>query len=210
MVDFNYEKQWEMILPIFAPMNNSALKEAIDGFITLSGEDYDLLVSCASRREISKKERLLNEGQLCQALYFVENGYLRTWYNKDGISINADFTFENNFTSVIKSFRDGLPSNLNIETSDEAVIWIINLNSIREHIAVKPQLARFIKKVAISILLTAESHHELLKFHTPMERYHFIEKNNPELLQRISLSQISSYLGIARETLSRIRSRNGQ
>jgi len=48
----------------------------------------------------------------------------------------------------------------------------------------------------------------MFKMYTPTERYRYIEKNNPRLLQRVSLTQIASYLGIARETLSRIRAKN--
>jgi hypothetical protein len=57
------------------------------------------------------------------------------------------------------------------------------------------------------MLLASEAHSDLFKIYTPTERYRYIEKNNPKLLQRISLSQMASYLGIARETLSRIRAK---
>jgi len=57
------------------------------------------------------------------------------------------------------------------------------------------------------MLLIAEEHINFYKMYTPTERYHYIEKNNPQLLQRVSLSQMASYLGVTRETLSRIRAK---
>ena len=45
----------------------------------------------------------------------------------------------------------------------------------------------------------------LLQTHTEKQRYHWLLKNQPEALQRISLGHIASYLGISQETLSRIR-----
>ena len=52
-----------------------------------------------------------------------------------------------------------------------------------------------------------EEHANLFKLLTPQERYEFLEQNRPDMLQRVSLTDLSSYLGIARETLSRIRNR---
>ena len=69
-------------------------------------------------------------------------------------------------------------------------------------------VSQFVRRLAIRILLASEEHGNLFKMYTPTERYRYIEKNNPRLLQRVSLTQIASYLGIARETLSRIRAKN--
>jgi CRP-like cAMP-binding protein len=68
-----------------------------------------------------------------------------------------------------------------------------------------PQIVLFIRRLSIHILLASEEHSTFFKTHTPTERYLYIEEHNPRLLQRISLSQLASYLGVTRETLSRIR-----
>ncbi|WP_200816999.1 cyclic nucleotide-binding domain-containing protein [Chitinophaga eiseniae] len=47
----------------------------------------------------------------------------------------------------------------------------------------------------------------MFKLMSAQERYAYLEQEYPEMLQRIALSQLSSFLGVARETLSRIRSR---
>ena len=188
-------------------MDYLVLRKAIDEIVRLSEDDFAAISAYSKRQELKKGEVLLKQGETCRSLYLVESGYLRTWYNKDGLPINTNFTFEGSFITVVKSVRDRQPSDLTIETGEESIVWTIHLDKLPAEVAVRPELARFIKKMAIRLLLAAEAHNDLLKFHTPVERYHYVEKNNPLLLQRIPLSQIASYLGMARETLSRIRAR---
>jgi CRP-like cAMP-binding protein len=46
-----------------------------------------------------------------------------------------------------------------------------------------------------------------LQFMNSHERYKVLIKNTPEILQRVSLTDIASFLGLSRETLSRIRAK---
>ena len=171
-------------------------------------EDLPLLAGCAQHRQVKKGERLLKEGEICRSFYLVEKGYLRSWANKDGNAINLNFAFEGNFTTNLKSLNGREPSELIIEAGEDSLIWVFDLDKIAEQHKRHPQIVVFIRRLAVYILLAAEEHSNLFKMYTPTERYRYIEKNNPQLLQRISLSQMASYLGVARETLSRIRSKN--
>jgi CRP-like cAMP-binding protein len=168
-------------------------------------EDVPLLISCAQARELRKGEPLLKEGEVCRSFYLVEKGYLRTWYNKDGVAINVNFTFEGDYTTNLKSIKSRQPSEFTIEAGEDALVWIFNLDVIANRFDSHPQMALFIRRITTNLLVASEEHTNLFKLYTPTERYLYIEKNNPKLLQRISLSQIASYLGVTRETLSRIR-----
>lgn len=184
------------------------IKSAIAKVIELADEDLWLLMSYTSFHELKKGESVLKTGEICRSFYFVEKGYLRTWYNKDGTAINLNFTFEGAFTANLKSYKSKQPSDFTIEAGENALVWIFNLDDIRGQLDRHPQISKFVRRLAVQILLSSEAHSNLFKIYTPTERYRHIEKNNPQLLQRISLSQIASYLGVARETLSRIRGKN--
>jgi len=173
----------------------------------ISDEDIPLLMSCAQNRELKKGAILLKEGEVCRSFYLVERGYLRTYYDKGNAPINLNFTFEGEFTTNLKSVNGRKPSDLTIEAGEEASVWIFNLDVITGEFNSHPEIVLFIRRLSVHILLAAEEHSNLFKLYTPTERYKYIEKNNPKLLQRISLSQIASYLGVTRETLSRIRAK---
>ena len=173
----------------------------------LSDEDLALLMGNAVSRHLKKGELLLKQGEVCRSFYLVEKGYLRTWYNKDGEAINLNFTFEGNFASNLKSFRDRAPSGTNIDAGEDTLVWVFEMNSLTEKFGSNPEVMRFMRRLAMSLLLASEAYSDLFKIYTPTERYRYIEKKNPQLLQRIPLSQMASYLGVKRETLSRIRAK---
>lgn len=189
-------------------MSPAALQNAILKITPLTAEELSLLTNYFEKKELHKGDAVLKEGEMCRSLYFVEQGYLRTWYNKDGVPINLNFTFEDEFAVNVKSYRSRQPSEYTIEAGENAVVWIMSVPPVRNKISESPQFARFIRHVAIKQLLDSESHSDLFKIYTPAERYEYIEKHKPILLQRISLSMLASYLGVTRETLSRIRSKS--
>lgn len=192
----------------FLSMNPKTLQDHITQVLPMSDEDLSLLISCAKGQELKKGATILKEGDLCRSFYFLETGYLRTWYNKGGTEINLNFTFEGDFTTNLKSYKSRQPSELNIEAGEDTVVWVLDMNLLLDKHLQHPQIAKFIRRLAINLLLASEEHSDLFKIYTPTERYKYIEKNRPELLQRVALSQLASYLGVARETLSRIRAKN--
>ncbi|MDR3678467.1 MAG: Crp/Fnr family transcriptional regulator [Flavipsychrobacter sp.] len=171
----------------------------------ITDEEFSLIISCAQSRQLKKGDAVLKEGDICRSFYLVEKGYLRTWYNKDGIPINLNFTLEGEFATNVKSLNSHQPSEFTIEAGEEASVLIFNLDIIVKEFDSHPQIVLFIRRLAMHMLLASEEHNKLFKMYTPTERYRYIEEHKPELLQRISLSQIASYLGVTRETLSRIR-----
>ena len=189
-------------------MDNNKLPEYIRKVSTrIPDEDIPLLVSCARSRALKKGEVLLGVGEVCRGFYLVERGYLRTWYDKDDVIINLNFALEGEFTTNIKSFNTREGSEFTIEAGEDTDIWIFDLDVIRNEFGSHTQIILFIRRLAVYLYLASEEHNKLFKMYTPAERYHYIEKNNPRLLQQVSLSQIASYLGVTRETLSRIRSK---
>jgi len=186
-------------------MDINRLHEITKPIIDLSEEDIYLLSSCSFAKNLKKGSPILKQGELCRSLYFVENGFLRTYYDRDGTVINMNFTFEGRFTTDIKSFRNRKPTEANIEAGEDTLVWVFDLSRLSGKYPQGSKVPTFIRRLAIGLLLSSEEHNELIRLQTPTERYRYIETNQPALLQRVSLSHIASYLGVARETLSRIR-----
>jgi CRP-like cAMP-binding protein len=189
-------------------LNHEILRQITSPIYKLSDDDLDLLASCAFVKHLKKGEALLRQGELCRSLYFVESGYLRTFYDRNSSAVNMNFTFEGNFTTDVKSFRSRKPTEITIEAGEDASVWAFDISRLSGNYPPGSQVPTFIRRLAIGLLLASQAHNEMLKLHTPTERYRYIELNQPSLLQRVSLSHIASYLGLARETLSRIRGRN--
>ena len=189
-------------------MYSKALTAAIRHMTDLSDADNALFDAVMSSRRLKKGEIVLQEGRVCRAVYFVEQGYLRTYYNKeDGSVVNLNFTFEGEFTSNLKSAIGREPSKMAIEAGEDTFLWIFDLDKLSPEIKSQPSVNLFIRRTAMQMLLASEARGNLLKIYTPAERYHYLEQHMPHVLQRVPLSHLASFLGVSRETLSRIRAK---
>lgn len=191
-------------------MDDVVIRGAITQVVPMSEADVALLLSHTQYREFRKREVVLREGDVCRSFYLVEHGYLRSCYNKDGITTNLRFTPEGKFAANIKSFRSRTPSETTIEAGEASGVWTIHVRNITEQGNVPPQIARFVRRIALDLLQDSETHGDMLRLYDAHQRYRYIQQYHPELLQRIPLLQLASYLGLSRETLSRVRAKHSR
>lgn len=181
------------------------LENRIQSIASISSQGLKLLFSCGKQKMLVRGENVLQEGQVARKIYFIESGYLRCFYNKDGKEINLQFALEHAFITNLKSLRTNLPSEYNMQAGESTLLWEFSKDDLLRLYAQSPEVESFGRNLLEALLIAQEEHANLFKLSTPLERYQYLASHHPELLQRISLSQLSSYLGIARETLSRIR-----
>ena len=174
-------------------------------FASLSEDGYSLLMSIAEFKKLKKAEVLLHESQVCKHVYFVETGYLKAVHNNDGKEVNLSFTFPGNFTTNLKSLRNAVPSGYNIQACKPAMVWKLEKDKLFDLYTQSPEIGAFGRNLLEQLLIVQEEHANIFKLNTPAERYQYILTHNPELLQKVSLTDLASYLAISRETLSRTR-----
>ena len=103
--------------------------------------------------------------------------------------------------------RSTTPSETTIQAGEQTIIYEFNKDKLLELYKVSAAVESFGRKLLEQLLIAQEEHTNLFEIYSPTERYQYLQTNKPDILQRISLSQLSSYLGVARETLSRIRNK---
>lgn len=185
--------------------SKTLLQKKISDLTEISVSSLDKLFEIATQRQFGKGEFILKQGQVCKNIVFVEKGYLRTFFDKDGKEINTNFTFEGNFTTNLKSLRSASSADTNIQAGEPTAVYEFDKDKLLELYKISAEIESFGRKLLEQLLIAQEEHTNLFKIYSPIERYQYLQTNKPEILQRISLSQLASYLGIARETLSRIR-----
>ena len=132
---------------------------------------------------------------------------LRNYYNNDGLDINLSFTFENQFTTSFEAYINREPSKITVQAMEKSVVWKINSRAFNKEYGSSTTFSTFIRRLAKRMLLITEEHHNMMMMmNAPADRYQYILDKKPELIQRIPLTYLASYIGITRETLSRIRS----
>ena len=152
-----------------------------------------------------KKHYILKEGQISSHIYFIERGFVRSFYSKDGKEITCWFMKENDIIISVNSFYKRTPSYESIQSLEECVLHYIHYQEL-QHL-----YKEFVEFNIIGRILT-ENYYILseerlfsMRKQSAEDRFRHLLQNHPEVIQRARLTDIASYLGISLETLSRIR-----
>lgn len=176
----------------------------IQHYVTLSTENWKSIESCLTRQLIDKEALILEEGKICKHLYFLEQGLLRFFIYKDGNDITKYFTDTPYCFTSQKSFTTQQPSKESIETLESSIIWQMTYQDAYKLLSILAW-SEFIRKLLQEVQEYTEEILETLQTETAEQRYRNMLKENDQLLQRVPLKHLASYLGIAPQSLSRIR-----
>ncbi len=144
-------------------------------------------------------------GHTCKTIYFVKSGVVRIYYFKDATDITESFEFENAFVARAESLFTGKPSKKAIQAIEDTLLIAIDSNKLFQLFDSHPDLERLLRKIIENSYVNTVSRIEGLQFNTAEERYFNLLKDHPNVLKRVPLKLIASYLGITPVSLSRIR-----
>lgn len=183
----------------------SKIIENIKKHINVSPELEKEILSSFKVEELKRKELFIREGQYNVSLAFIQLGILRCFNLKNGKDITNDFFFENTFVTDYGSLIENFPARQNFEVIENSIIQKISRDKLLALTAKFPELKTWGAKMAETLFTQSLKKQSSLKSDSPEERYISILQEKPEIIQRIPLSLISSYLGITQVHLSRIR-----
>lgn len=183
------------------------LFQHLHNFYKLSAEAQTALQECFEEMVLPKGEFIVTQGNVCRHMYFLQKGALRGFYNLDGKEITHWFGFENDFVTSFHSFITGEPAVENLQLLEGSILFVISKDAITALFNKHHEIERLVRIVYEKYYIRLEERYVNAQFKTAAERYEDLLKNTPHIIERVPLGQISSYLGISQETLSRIRSR---
>ncbi|GHA30901.1 cyclic nucleotide-binding protein [Salinimicrobium marinum] len=189
-------------------INNLVFKEFLDilnSISPLSPESKRVLQKHLSFRTLSKGDYLLNHGETCRHIYFVNKGFLRIFYYKNGKNITEWFAREKNFCFSITSYFNKTPSDLIIESIEDSEVIFLSRKGLEELRKCNLEVANLIIEFLSHSLIASQKRMESIQFETAKKRYQNLLKEQPEIIHQVSLHNIATFLGITQETLSRIR-----
>lgn len=183
------------------------VKAFINNITTISSQDFDLLGS-STNLAVKKKTNLLEQGNVCNNIYFVTKGFFRMFYvDLDGNEINTRFTGEDNFIVDYQSFLTQTPSRYYWQAMQDSEVITFAFKDVQQLYASSSVWQKVGRIIAERVYLQLNERVEMLQFMSPEERYQHLLATRPELFNQISQFQMASYLGIKPESLSRLRKR---
>lgn len=190
-------------------MKYELLIQAFNAISNITDEDWQMLEPDLRIQKFSKEENYLSAGQIEKRIGFITKGSFRWYYiNEKGEEINFHFFFDNDFVVEFESFISQKPSNMYIQAMEDSdVIMLPTREDILELYGHSRHWSEFGRKIAESVYLLSASRVQDFLFRNAEERYIQLLKQHPDIFQRVSLTHISSYLGVQGPSLSRIRRR---
>ncbi|GAB2964798.1 Crp/Fnr family transcriptional regulator [Hymenobacter coalescens] len=157
-------------------------------------------------RGVTKGELLHRAGSVCTRTYWVQRGLLRSYYLKNGREVTDFFAAEQEWLTAAYSFMTGQADQSYLQALEPGTVYGLgqaDLLFLFEHL---PEMERFGRITLAGQFLRQSERLAALQFSSAAERYAHFCQSHRALLPRLPLGMVAAYLGIAPETLSRLRS----
>jgi len=180
------------------------LLHCFDDIYVVSGEAKMALAEICSIRSYKRNEIIQQPGSLCRTIYWVIQGIARIYYYKDAIEITEHFSAAGDVIVRAESLFTAQPVSKGIQTIIAAEILAIDAPALFRLYDEHHDLERLFRLIFEREYVNTVKRIESLQFKTARERYIDLTENT-DLIRRVPLKHIASFLGITQVTLSRIR-----
>ena len=179
----------------------------IKSFVALSKDDEEVFIKILEVKKYAKKEFILQEGQICDKIFFINSGCSRDFFNVEGEEKIVQFFFSDSWFTDYNSFLTGQPTIENLQAIEPCEVVHFKKSDLYELYVTHPVFERVGRVMAENAFMGLMSLTTMRNNQEPEERYLSLLKQRPELVERIPQHFIASYLGIQPQSLSRIRKR---
>lgn len=176
----------------------------------LSPACIDYLGNVVQFRRVEKNELILDFGEVNCNLYFIKTGFLRCYYMVHKKEVNDWFFFNNETVVSIGSFYQQLPSQDRIVAEMAGELYFITRDQYEYAKRTFHEFAYIASFLLEKYLVTFHDHARILRKYRALERYKMVLARYPEMLRRIALGALASWLNMKAETLSRARAKYGR
>ena len=156
--------------------------------------------------ELQPKHFFIHANVIQQEIGFVFQGLIRAFYiDNQGNEITVKFVQENRYATHYTAFITRTPGKYYFQCIEPTILVKLSYDHIQTGYDKFPDIERYGRLTAEEVLKFQQKRIESFLFDTAEQRYLDFIKENPDLFNRVSLSHLSSFLGMERQTLTRIR-----
>lgn len=177
----------------------------LDSIYPLPDTSKELLKKSITEIKQKKGHILLKANTIEKNIYFIKKGIARAYSHKDNAEITFWFGKESDTIISMKSYIANLKGYENIELLENCELYELKAEDLQKFFEEDIHIANFGRRFAEKELIKTEERLISRQVRTATERYKELLKNSPDIVKRIQLGHIASYLGITQVSLSRIR-----
>lgn len=182
------------------------LFQKLEEKIQLTEGEKEICKSFFSPKKIRKRQYILQEGDVCKYIAFVEKGMLRSYtIDEKGNEHIMQFAFEGWWISDQYSFLTGEPAVYTIDALEDSELLLLSKSAEEQLLQKVPKFERYFRLLLQNSLIATQRRLISSLSQTAEERYHQLIAGCPTIPRRVPQHMMASFLGITPETLSRIR-----
>lgn len=183
------------------------LRFFLSRFAKLSEQELEAFFAIFTPISIKKLDHLFLENDMISHIYYINDGIMRGYYNKENTEITTNFYFGPTMMTDFVAVRSNLPTQMNVQALKNCNCMVAKFSDLDSLIDKYPNIESVFFKFLEHLYLFGVMRQHSFIFDTPQQRYIKLFGERPKVIAEIPQRYISSYLGIKPETLSRIKNR---
>lgn len=181
-------------------------RELARRYSTMAHDELDILESILVPMRFSRGEKIVDQGDVCDSIYYVDRGMVREFYFKNHKEVTEYIAVDGNIFMCIESLFREEPSQLIAESLETSYVYALPKKRLEEVALHNVNIQILYRKILEESLIISQRRADLLRFESAKDRYRKFCKLNPKMIMKAPLVYIASYLQMTPETLSRVRS----
>ena len=181
-------------------------RELARRYSTMAHDELDILESILVPMKFARGEKVVESGDVSDAIYYVERGMVREFYFKNNKSVTEYLAADGTIVMSIESLFREEPSKLVIEALERTLVYALPKKRLEEVALHNVNIQILYRKILEESLIISQRRADLLRFESAKDRYLKLCKLNPKVIMKAPLVYVASYLQMTPETLSRVRS----
>ena len=180
-------------------------RELARKYSTMTHEELDVLESILVPKKFVKGEMILEEGDICESIYYIDKGLVRQFYFKNDKELTEHIGSDGEIFMCIESLFKEQPTKLQVQAIETTMVYMFPKRRLEQVALHNVNIQILYRKILEESLIISQIHADLLRFETAQNRYLRLCKMKPQVVLRAPLVYIASYLQMTPETLSRVR-----
>ncbi len=186
-------------------MDEHLLRKHIEEIIELTDDEFTKVLAYFRKRTFKKHQIVLHEGDYAKYDFFVLKGLMRvTRLDSHGKEHILQFGMENWWITDAEAFHHKTASTLVVDCLEDTETLSITLENKEKLSGELPKMQTFFLKNTTNGYIALQNRILCFLSSNASDRYHNLLTQYPGLIQRVPKAMIASYLGVTRETLSRL------
>ena len=188
------------------PLTRDIARELARKYSTMTYDELDVLESLLVPIKYGKGEKILQEGEVCRNISYIEKGLVRQFYFKNGKEVTEHLGVDHSIFMCIESLFKEEPTRLQVEALEPTLVYALPKAKLEAAAMRNVNIQMLYRKILEESLIQSQIHANLVRFESAPNRYKRLCDLSPQVVLRAPLTYIANYLQMTPETLSRIRS----